>query len=253
MLFGSIFLWAFVGASLVLCTVYLEEYAVNHAIGRFVLGSSIYASLGISAVMTVLARRFAVPKALGSMTGAPYSDSRLNGVFAGLCRKMGVLNVELREAKVGNAFSIGLSERRLVAVSPSLIQSLSMEETEAVLAHELSHLKNRDSIAKGLARFARFAFPFDPSIRLVEAAVHRERELLADRSSVRVTQKPLALASALIKVHSGPASSLGGIGAGLFIGGRNRGLLSLYPDLQQRIELLLKLARTMRVAAEVPA
>ena len=253
MLFGSIFLWTFVGASLVLCTIYLEEYAANHAIGRFVLGSSIYVSLGISAVMTVLARRFAVPKALGSMTGEPYSDSRLTRVFTGLCSKMGMSNIELREAMVGNAFSIGLKGRRIVAVSPSLVQSLSAEETEAVLAHELSHLKNRDSIAKGLARFARFAFLFDPSIRLVEAAVHRERELLADRSSVRVTRKPLALASALIKVHSGPASSFGGIGAGLFIGGKNRGLLSLYPDLQQRIELLIRLANTMRVVTRVPA
>lgn len=253
MLFGSIFLWAFIGSSLVLCTIYLEEYAVNHAIGRFVLGSSIYASLGTSAVMTVLARRFAVPKALGNMIGEAYSGSGLDGIFTRLREKMKILNVELREARVGNAFSVGLKGRRLVAVSPSLVRSLSTEETEAVLAHELSHLRNRDSLAKGLARFARFAFPFDPVIRLTEASVHRERELLADWSAVRVTNKPLALASALIKVHSGPASSLGGIGAGLFIGGQKRGLFSLYPDLRRRIELLLKLAHTMKAVPEIPA
>ncbi len=252
MLFSSVFLWAFIGASLVLCTIYLEEYAVNHAIGRFVLGSSVFASLTISGIMTVLAQRFAVPKALGNMTGEPYFDQRVDGIFSGLCRTMGIRNTNLREAKVGNAFSISLKGRNIVAVSPSLIQSLSSEETEAVLAHELSHLGNRDSLAKGIARFARFAFPFDPVIRLLEAAVHRERELLADHSSVKYTQKPLALASALIKAHSGPVSSVG-VGTGLFIGGNKGGLFSLYPDLQRRIELLLKMADAMKVVQEIPA
>ena len=236
-----------------LCTVFLEEYAVNRAIGRFVLGSSIFASLSISALMTVVARRFAIPKALGTMTGPAYSDGKVVDVFVGLCTRMGINGADLREANLGNAFSISLKGRKLVAVSPSMIQSLSPEEVEAVLAHELSHLKNRDSIAKGLARFARFAFPFDPVIRLLEAAVHRERELLADRLSVRYTQRPLALASALIKVHSGPISSVQGVGAGLFIGGSKRGLFSLYPDLQRRIELLLKMAETMKVSPEIPA
>lgn len=253
MLFGSVFLWAFIGASLLLCTAYLEEYTVNHAIGRVVLGSSVYISLGVSALMTVLARRFAVPKAFEGMVGESYSDSRITAVFTRLCMKMGMFKIELREAKIGNAFSIAINGRKLVAVSPALVKGLSMEETEAVLAHELSHLKNRDSIVKGLARFARFAFPYDPVVRLIEAAIHRERELLADRSSVRVTRKPLALASALIRVHSGRESSLGGFGAGLFMGGKGRGLLSLYPDLRQRIDFLLKLAQTMRVVAEVPA
>ena len=253
MIFASVFLWAFIGASLILCTMFLEEYALNHSIGRFVLGSSIFASLTISALLTLVARRFAVPKALGIMIGRAYSDMRIVDTFARLCRGMGIHGADLSEANVGNAFSISLKGRKVVAVSPSLVQSLSPDEAEAVIAHELSHLKNHDSLAKGLARFARFAFPFDPVIRLIEAAIHRERELLADRSSVRFTQKPLALASALIKVHSGHVSSIQGIGAGLFISGNKRGLFSHYPDLQRRIELLLEMAHLMRIPQEVTA
>ncbi len=253
MLFGSIFLWAFIGASLLLCTVYLEEYAVNHSIGRFVLGSSVFASLTVSAFMTVLARRFAFPKALGKMAGEPYSDSRLNTDFSELSKKMGIMNAELRVAKVGSAFSVSLRGRKLVAVSPVLLQSLSQDEKQAVLAHELSHLRNRDSLAKGLARFARFAFAFDPVIRLLEAAIHRERELLADMSAAACTHKPLALASALIKSHSRPVSAIPGIEAGHFVGEMKRGLFSLYPDLERRIELLLKIADAMKVVPEIPA
>ncbi len=192
-----------------------------------------------------------MPRALGTMIDDPYRDTKLGSLFIDLCGRMGIRNADLLEAKLGNAFSTNLNGRKLVAVSPLLIQSLSGEEVEAVLAHELSHVKNRDSLAKGLARFARFAFPFDPVIRLAEAALHRERELLADSSSVRYTGKPLALASALIKVHSGSVPAVKGIGAGLFVGGRKNGLLSHYPNLERRIELLLKLAKTTKVA--VPA
>jgi Zn-dependent protease with chaperone function len=133
-------------------------------------------------------------------------------------------------------------------MSPKLAGSLSSDETDAVLAHELSHIKNGDSGAKGLAKLARVAFPFDPVLRLVEAAVHRERELWADRVSVEFTGKPRALASAIVKAHSesngGTTSNL----AGLFVGGSGHGLLSLYPDLERRVDILLELAHRMEVA-----
>jgi heat shock protein HtpX len=251
MLFGAIFLWAFIGTSLVLCSMFLEEYSLNHGIGRFVLGSSILASLFIAAGLTVIARKFAFPRILGSMAAGSYSDFRIGEIFTSLSRRMEIGEVELREAKLGNAFSVGIRGRKIVAVSPSLLQSLSDEESESVLAHELSHFKNRDALAKGLARLARFAFPFDPFIRLLEAAIHRERELLADRASVGYTGKPLALASALIKAYSGPEPLALLAGAGLFVGGSRRRWLNLYPDLELRVEMLLTMANRRRVMQEV--
>jgi Zn-dependent protease with chaperone function len=123
---------------------------------------------------------------------------------------------------------------------------MSLAEVEAVIAHELSHLKNKDSREKGLARLAKFAFVFDPVLHLVEAAVHRERELLADQLSVKYTQEPLVLASALLKVHSAFHTHLPGPGAGLFVGRNAKGLLSRYPDLDRRVQRLIDMAREMK-------
>ncbi len=139
-----------------------------------------------------------------------------------------------------------------MAVSPEMVASMSSAEVEAVIAHELSHLKNNDSQEKGFARLAKLAFAFDPILHLVEAAIHRERELLADQSSVHYTEKPLALASALLKVHSAYHAHLPGPGAGLFVGHNSKGLLSRYPDLDQRVQLLINMAREIKTQT-IPA
>jgi Zn-dependent protease with chaperone function len=185
------------------------------------------------------------------ITGS-YSGSQLDQTFEVLCKKMNIQGVGLREATVGNAFSLGNKGRRIVAVSPELITSMSSVEVEAVVAHELSHLKNNDSLEKGFARLAKLAFAFDPILHLVEAAVHRERELLADQSSVRYTRNPLALASALLKVHSAFHGALPGPGAGLFVGYKAKGLLSRYPDLDRRVQLLIDMSREMKTQT-IPA
>jgi Zn-dependent protease with chaperone function len=186
---------------------------------------------------------------LEGMIAGTFSGSELSETCSGLCCKMNINGVDLREATVGNAFSLDSNGRKVVAISPELVSSMSSAEAEAVIAHELSHLKNKDSREKGLARLAKLAFVFDPVLHLVEAAIHRERELLADRLSVRYTQKPLALASALLKVHSAFHSRLPGPGTGLFVGQKGRGLLSRYPDLDRRVQLLIDMAHEMKTEA----
>jgi Zn-dependent protease with chaperone function len=213
---------------------------------ELVLGSSLLGSLGTASLLSVIARRYAFPRMLEGMIARTYSGSRLGGTFADLCRKMNLQGVDFREATVGNAFSLDGKGRKIVAVSPELLSSMNSAEVEAVIAHELSHLKNNDSLEKGLARLAKIGFAFDPVLHLVEAAVHRERELLADISSVKYTQKPLALASALLKVHSAFQTGSPGPGAGLFIGHKAKGLLSRYPDLDRRVQLLIDMAHEMK-------
>ncbi len=216
------------------------------------LGSSLLAAVGIASLLSLVARRYAFPRMLEGMIAGTYSDFRFGDTCAELCRKMNIQGVDLREAIVGNAFSLDTRGQKVVAVSSELVMSLPLEEVEAVIAHELSHLKNHDSQEKGLARLAKMAFAFDPVLHLVEAAVHRERELLADQSSVKYTQKPLALASALLKVHSAFHSGLPGPGAGLFVGHKAKGLLSRYPDLDRRVQLLIDMAREIKTQT-IPA
>jgi Zn-dependent protease with chaperone function len=87
---------------------------------------------------------------LERMTAAPISLSGVATGFGALSGKMGVSGVSLREALFGSAFSLSLSGQGVVAMSSKLAGALSSDETDAVLAHELSHIKNGDSAAKGL-------------------------------------------------------------------------------------------------------
>ncbi len=245
MLVSSVFYWTFVGASLLLCAVLLNQYESYPELTiREVFGGSIVSSLAFATIMTSIARGHAFTKMLERMTG-PFGLPSITGGFSLLSNKMGIQRVSLREATMGSAFSISMKRRGVVAMSSELAQSLSPDETEAVLAHELSHIRNGDSAAKGLARLARAAFPFDPVLRLVEAAAHRERELWADRVAVEFTRKPLALASALVKANSKLRVKRTGHNTGLFVGGSGRGLFSLYPNLERRVDALVELARQM--------
>ena len=250
MLVTSLFTWSYLGASLILCAVLLNQYEVfpNLTISE-VFGGAMLASLAFSTMMSVVARQRVFSRILERMTAGPVALARIASSFGILCGRMGIRHVSLREATLGNAFSISLRGQGVVAISQEMTSSLSSEETEAVLAHELSHIMNGDSTAKGAARLARMAFPFDPVLRLVEAAVHRERELWADRISVEFTRKPLALASALIKANAKGPSGEAIHAAGLFVGGSGRGLLNPYPNLERRVDALLELARRMETVS----
>ena len=134
-----------------------------------------------------------------------------------------------------NAFATGRDPAHAaVAVSPSIMELLSKHELEAVLAHELSHIKHRDTLiatlAAGiasaismLANLAYFASFFggrggddedsNPLVLLVLAiltpivamfiqlAISRTREYVADSGAATVTNRPQSMISALEKIH----------------------------------------------------
>lgn len=250
MLVTSLFGWAFIGSSLLLCLALLGQYeAYPELTIQQVLCGSLLASLAFAVTMSFPARHGGFSKLRERLTTESIMLSRVEPRFHALRSQMGLCEVSLRTALLGSAFSISLNGKGVVAISPELARSLSPDETEAVIAHELSHIKNGDSSAKGLARLARIAFPFDPVLRLVEAAVHRERELWADRVAVQYTRKPLALASALIKANSKTTTGMPSHAVDLFAGGGRRALLCRYPDLGHRIDVLLSLARQMEFSA----
>ena len=129
-------------------------------------------------------------------------------------------------------------------MSESLLSLLKKDELEAVMAHELAHIKNSDTALKALVTAYRTALPHDPIVRLVEAAYHREREMVADETAAKATKKPLSLASALLKIYEAfPKSSLSAYGT-LSILGAGSTLLSRHPPIRQRINLLIRLAES---------
>src|SRR5437879_13332815 len=102
------------------------------------------------------------------MIAGTSSGSLLSETFADLCGKMNMRGVDLREATVGNAFSLDNKGLKVVAVSPERISSMSPAGVGAVIAHELSHLKNNDSLDRGLAQLATLALTVLPTVHQVE-------------------------------------------------------------------------------------
>jgi heat shock protein HtpX len=131
-----------------------------------------------------------------------------------------------------NAFATGRNpSHAAVCVNQGLIDMLDRDEMEGVLAHELSHVFNRDiligtiaaTLATAITFLARFAFFFGGgrdreggpiaqlalvllapiAAMLIQFAVTRSRETQADASGAQLSGKPLALASALQKLEAG--------------------------------------------------
>lgn len=129
-----------------------------------------------------------------------------------------------------NAFATGRNpQNAAVCVNQGLVEILDADEMEGVLAHELSHVYNRDiligtiaaTIATAITALSRFAIFFggdrDSNVfaqlamillapiaaMLIQFAVTRSRETHADASGAELSGKPLALASALRKLEAG--------------------------------------------------
>jgi heat shock protein HtpX len=165
----------------------------------------------------------------------PEEDPELHGIIDRLCAlaDMPKPRVAVSEIDLPNAFATGRSpDRSVVCVTTGIRRTLSPEELEAVLAHELSHVAHRDVLVMTIAssagiiagfimrsaRFGAFARRGKGAgvvgffgVLLISLAVYaisflllrllsRYRELCADRSGAYLTQKPEALASALQKI-----------------------------------------------------
>ncbi|OCP23760.1 MULTISPECIES: zinc metalloprotease HtpX [unclassified Ensifer] len=131
-----------------------------------------------------------------------------------------------------NAFATGRNpQNAAVAASTGLLNALSYDEVAGVMAHELAHVQNRDTLtmtltatlAGAISMLGNFAFLFGGNrennnnplgfvgvliamivapmaAMLVQMAISRTREYSADRRGAEICGKPLALASALQKI-----------------------------------------------------
>ncbi|MEM2488036.1 MAG: M48 family metalloprotease [Thermoproteota archaeon] len=99
-----------------------------------------------------------------------------------------------------NAFVTGYGEKTMLVFSLGLLNTLTKKELTAVIAHELSHIKNRDFIFKTLlTALSLFSF-FNPFSYLSSVSAQKERESLADEESVKILS-PGLLARAIIKIN----------------------------------------------------
>lgn len=185
-----------------------------------------------------------------------------------------------------NAFATGRDEKHaVVAATTGLLSMLNRTELEGVIAHELSHVKNRDMLVMTVAvvlagfvaiiadiflRMSMFGGNRDDNgkagallavlaivaailapiaAQLIQLAISRKREFLADASGALLTRYPEGLASALQKISSynAPMKSASHATAHLFIAnpfGRNAGqfinkLFATHPPVEERVKALL--------------
>lgn len=132
----------------------------------------------------------------------PIGNRDLEALVATLACRMGLTEMPLRVVDHGNLAAV--ATRDGIYLGRAVLERLDGEELEAVLAHELAHLKQRDLLMALFATWMRDAFFFLPACRRLWQSVLDERELAADRLAADVTLRPLAMASALVKFKADP-------------------------------------------------
>ncbi len=176
-----------------------------------------------------------------------------------------------------NAFATGRSpEKGVVCVTTGALQKLNKQELEGVLAHELGHIANLDIrfmtlttvlvgmiaiIAEVFLRSLWIAKSDDDNrwgailmvigiifailapiiVQLVQLAISRKREFVADASAVKFTRSPTGLINALRKIQHDRPMKVPHAVAPLFMSDPFRkvsSLFSTHPPLEQRIEIL---------------
>jgi len=146
---------------------------------------------------------FLPPKLLISHNEGVEEYGQLRVIASRLVTLMRVTPPEIFVFKLENpvVFTVDEGKKKpLIVVSTGLLELLDDDELAACLGHELPHIINRDSLVRKAASFLRAVMFYNPFGYLIELEIYREREFLADILCSRVTKKPEALASALIKI-----------------------------------------------------
>jgi len=196
--------------------------------------------------------------------------------------------IYVMENKQPNAFATGRNpENAAIALSTGLLELLDYDEVGAVIAHEMAHIRSRDTLtmtvtatfAGAISMLAQFGLffgvrntssPLGPvasivmiivapmAALLVQMAVSRTREYEADMDGAQICGDPLALARALDKISKraknfeNPFARRSPGMAHLFIinplaGRGTDNLFSTHPNVENRIAALLELSKQMQV------
>jgi heat shock protein HtpX len=238
-------------------------------------------AFGIAAVINFTSYFYSDKIALRMYNAQPVTREEMPRVYAVVERLAGRDGIPMPKVYViptesPNAFATGRNPNHAsVAVTHGILALLNDEELEGVLAHELSHVRNRDILTSSIAAtlagaitiLGRMAFWFGGGRRrggligmlvmlllaplaatLIQLWVSRTREYEADASGAHLTGNPYALARALEKISAvsrqvpllaSPNNAHLFIIAPLLSGESFASLFSTHPPVQKRIERLI--------------
>lgn len=219
-------------------------------------------------------------RAMSARELGPQESPELYRIVQNLSQQAGqpMPRLYIAPTRTPNAFATGRDpQHAAVCVTAGIMDLLEMRELRAVLGHELSHVYNRDiltsSVAAGIAgvitSIAQFAFFFGGRDRednngmgillalvapfaasLIQLSISRTREFDADADGARLSNDPLALASALKKLETGiaaaplpPTPQRETVSSMMIANPFNvRNLFSTHPPMDERIRRLEKIA-----------
>jgi len=259
-------------------------------LGSGVNGVTVAIIAGGLAALNLFASDKLALAAMGARVVTPEQAPQLHAMIDRLCVQADLPKpkVAVAQTAMPNAFALGRSPKSAtVCATTGIMDLLSPAELEGVMAHELTHVQNRDVLVMTLAGFfatiaayiVQFGFFFggssddddNPSFMvlfLVSLAVYvisfflmqalsRYREFSADRGAALITGRPSALASALVKISGGmqriPQQDLRTSGElqAFFISpiGKIGGLFSTHPPMEKRIAALQRLEAQLQGTA----
>jgi heat shock protein HtpX len=259
-------------------------------LGSGVNGVTVAIIAGGLAALNLFASDKLALAAMGARVVTPEQAPQLHAIVERLCVQADLPKpkVAVAQTAMPNAFALGRSPKSAtVCATTGIMELLSPAELEGVMAHELTHVQNRDVLVMTLAGFfatiaayiVQFGFFFggssddddNPSFMvlfLVSLAVYvvsfflmqalsRYREFSADRGAALITGRPSALASALVKISGGmqriPQQDLRTSGElqAFFISpiGKIGGLFSTHPPMEKRLAALQRLEAQLQGTA----
>ena len=211
-------------------------------IGYFFGPSGLTIALVIALVMNLISYFFAHKIVLFMYRAKEADKTRYKGLYRDVKQVSGLANLPMPKVyivptKTPNAFCTGRSPKHAVlAFTEGILELLSERELRGVIAHEISHAKNRDILIGTIAAviagaisyiafMARWAAIFGGGDRdrgggniigllllgiitpiialIIQLAISRSREYLADDTGAKTIRDPNALADALIKLDAG--------------------------------------------------
>ena len=116
------------------------------------------------------------------------------------CASITMPRIGLTEDLRPNAFTTGYGKNATIVVTVGLLNTLAEPELEAVIAHEVAHIKNKDFHFYVLTVVLQVVSFLNPLAYFLAAAIRREREMLADRTGSTFLNQPLSMGLALTKL-----------------------------------------------------
>ena len=212
--------------------------------GLLCIGSTI-AAVGYLVLMLGFGRQIAL-KRFHVVMMAQDDYASIQQMVKRTSRKLGISEpkVGLVDDLLPNAFTLGYGRKAVVVFSLGLLEMLDPEELEAVVSHELAHIKAKDYLFRAFSYSLNVLSFFNPLSYFAASQAQKERELLADERSLTLLDKPTLMQQVLSKLEamtpmSSKISLVDRFSSSLFIVSplaHRPGILATHPKISQRMQ-----------------